>query len=677
MDKTLRRIRKALFILAIIEIVCGILGAIFWYLDLFGIKTALPRFPEAYAGMLVIFFFVDVIFYWISVREITRQKQRSDLKVATLIGSDIEEAYNIDRLGLLVIDENNIVIWCNDLFTDLQLNLLDTNLFIWKNELKDLVNGPSNKKVLIEAQGRVFEVYYLASARMFVFKDETKYSELEKYSSDHATVLGIIKIDNYDDMASDTDDITDTIDRVRSAITEYFRDYGVLLRRMRNDTYFAVCAHESLKKMEQDKFSLLDKVRQEGNSDRSRLTLSIGFASNFPDIPKLNEMANKALDNCLARGGDQVVVSEHGQDLRYFGGKTAAVENTSRVKLRSIANSLTDLINKSTNVYVMGHMDADMDALGACLGILAICEWANKKCQIVYESKLIEQKTRGAFQQAFPAEVAKNITISPADAKNSIKPGTLLVVVDVADPKRVLAPALIDSASKIVVIDHHRRGDSYISNNVLDASDSTASSASELITEMIKYATANPPIEIKPSYATIMLSGIFLDTQFFKRKSTGIMTFEAAEVLKQFGADNSLANDYLKEEFEEYDLVNKIVATSRFPETGVVYCVCEPDLVVERSVLAKSANQLLEIQGVQAAFAIGRISDKQIAISARSNQSINVQLLMEKMGGGGHFDAAAGQFQGTNITDVVDELLTTLDDYLDTARNTLDKQGGH
>lgn len=676
MNKTVHRIQVALFVIFIAEIILILFAFVCWFTDLFGLQNV-AHFPEYLSAGLVTFLVFDAFFYWFSLRKINKRKQENDLKVATLIGADVEEAYNIDRLGLLVIDENNIVVWCNNLFQEIQLSLLDTDLFAWKAELKELVNAPNTKSVSIETQGRIFTVRYLATPRMFVFKDETKYNELMKYSSDHATVLGIIRIDNYDDMASDTDDITDSIDRVRSSITEYFRDYGVLLRRMRNDTYFAVCAYESLKKMENDKFSLLDHVRQESNNDRSRLTLSIGFAYNFPDIPKLNEMANKALDTCLARGGDQVVVSEYGADLRYFGGKTAAVENTSRVKLRSIANSLTELIKKSTNVYVMGHMDADMDALGACLGVLAMCEWAEKKCQIVYESKLIEQKTRMAFQQTFPSEVAKTMIVSPAEAKGSIKPGTLLVVVDVSDPKRVLEPGLVDKASKIVVIDHHRRSDSYISNNILDASDSTASSASELVTEMIHYATANPPIEIKPSYATIMLGGIFLDTQFFKRKSTGIMTFEAAEVLKQFGADNSLANDYLKEEFEEYELVNKIVSTTRFPHTGVVYCVCEENLVVQRSVLAKAANQLLEIQGVQAAFAIGRTGEKQVGISARSNQSINVQLLMEKMGGGGHFDAAAGQFSGETTGNVVETLLNTLDDYLDSARSNLEKPGGH
>lgn len=676
MNKTVHRIQVSLFVIFITEILLILFAFVCWFTNLFGLR-AVEYFPEYLSCGLVAFLFIDAIFYWFSLRKIKKRKQENDLKVATLIGADVEEAYNIDRLGLLVIDENNTVVWCNNLFQEIQLSLLDTNLFAWKPELKDLLNAPSNKSVSIEAQSRSFTVRYLATPRMFIFKDETKYNELLKYSSDHATVLGIIKIDNYDDMASDTDDITDSIDRVRSAITEYFRDHGVLLRRMRNDTYFAVCAYESLRDMEQDKFSLLDKVRLDSANDRSRLTLSIGFAYNFPDIPKLNEMANKALDTCLARGGDQVVVSEYGADLRYFGGKTAAIENTSRVKLRSVANSLTELIKKSTNVYVMGHMDADMDALGACLGILAICEWAEKKCQIVYESKLIEQKTRSAFQQAFPSEVARTMTISPSDAKNSIKPGTLLIVVDVSDPKRVLEPALVDKASKIIVIDHHRRSDSYISNNILDASDSTASSASELVTEMIHYATANPAIEIKPSYATIMLGGIFLDTQFFKRKSTGAMTFEAAEVLKQFGADNSLANDYLKEEFEEYELVNRIVSTSRFPKTGVVYCVYDGDHSIQRSVLAKAANQLLEIQGVQAAFAIGRIGEKQIGMSARSNQSVNVQLLMEKMGGGGHFDAAAGQFVGEKTEPVVEILLNTLDDYLDSARNNLEKQGEH
>lgn len=675
MIKSLSKLRAVAFIIFFIEAILVIIVTVFWSANLFGIQQVANIASYLFLG-LALLLLGDGLFYWFSLLHLNHLRQKNDLEATNLVGSDIQEAYNFDQIGLLVIDENNNIVWTNNLFKNRQIDLIDTQIFEWQPSLKDLVNGPANKAIKVEIKGRQYDVRYLSEPHLFVFKDCTDYENVVSYSREQAIVLGIIMIDNYNDVASDTDESADSVNRVRTLITDYCRDFGVLLRRVKTDTYFAVCNFSSLAKMEADKFSLLEKVRATEAKEENPLTLSIGLAHDFPDISKLNEMAANALDIALSRGGDQVVVSQYGADIRFFGGKTAAVETTSKVKIRSVADSIASLIRSSSDVLIMGHTDMDMDSLGSALGIMALCDWCGKPSRIIYNQKYAEKKTRLAFQSAFSRDAFDDMTITPEDAASSLKESTLVVVVDISVPSLVMAPKVLETASKIIVIDHHRRSDKFIERPVLAYIDPSASSASELVTEMIRYVTANPRVELKPTFATIMLSGIFLDSNFFKSKATGMRTFEAAEILKGYGADNSIADDYLKEEFEEYSLINKIISTMQTPHYGIVYCVSDDKEIIERSTLAKVANQLMQLKGINACFVIGKTDDKDIRLSARSDGTVNVQMLCEKMGGGGHFTQAAALFPDTTTDKVVADLMATLDEYLEAAKSSINSEGG-
>ena len=611
----------------------------------------------------------NALFVWFTELHISSIRQKSDLEAASIIGSDVQEAYNFGQIGLVVVDENNIVMWDNNLFKDRQIDILDTDIFEWRPALKDLQNAPSDMVVKIEANGRNYEVRFLADANLYIFKDTSDYESIFAYSREQATVVGQIIIDNYSDIAGKTeDDNNDLVSKVRGVIFEYAKEHGVLLRRYRNDSYFAICNFSSLEKMEKEGFTILEKVRALGKGQNVIPTLSIGFAHDFPDVNKLNEMASNGIDIAVSRGGDQAVVSRYGEDLKFFGGKTAAVENTSRVQFRSVADSIIGLIKGSSNIIVSGHTDMDMDALGACLGIMAICDWCEKPCPIVYDPRLTEKKTRYAFQGSFSKAEFERMTITPKEAEEKIKPTTLMIVVDVSVPDLVMGAKALEKAAKTIVIDHHRRGASFVDKPVLTYVDPSASSASEIVAEFIHYATANPRIEMSPVFATLMLSGMFLDTNFFKAKSTGIRSFEAAEILKEFGADNQKADDYLKDDYEEYALVTDIVSTAKTPYTGIVYCVSNERNIVERATLSKVANQLLQLKGINACFVIGKVTEHEIRVSARSNGTVNVQLLCEKLGGGGHFAMAAASFNNGTIALVESRLLDTLDTYLNQAK---------
>ncbi len=673
MNASIKKFRNTTFIFATFELVIIGVLAFFWMDNTFGLREIKHIEEYVFLGFVVLCL-VDILFIWFALAHLSKKRQTNDVEAASLIGNDIQMAYNIDQIGLLSIDTNNIVLWTNNLFHERQLDLVDTDLFQTFPSLKELVKLKSDKSVHLEMKGNSYEVRYLSEARLFVFKDVTEYDNVVSYSKEQAIALGVIMIDNFNDVASDTDEVADAVMNVRATVRDYFRQYKVLLTQVKQDRYFAVCNFNALAQMEKDGFSVMEKVRAVQDKEDIPLTLSIGFAHDFPDVGKLYEMTEGAIDTALARGGDQAVVSQHGKELRFFGGKSVAIENTSKVKVRSMVGGLAKLIEDSSGVFIMGHADMDMDALGSCLGIKAICDWCGKNSKIVYAPKRTEKKARIAFTSAFSKDTLDQMTLTPEQAASQIKETSLVIVVDVSVPNRVMAPKLLDLARKVVVIDHHRRGDSFIERPSLSYIEPSASSACELITEMIRYAAANPRIELKSSYATIMLSGIFMDSQYFKSKSVGMRTFEAAEILKEYGAENTLADEYLKDDYEEFALTNKILGTMKTSSYGVLYCVSDNNDIVERSALAKVANSLLSLRDVHASFVIGRIADKQISISARSDGTVSVQLLMEQLGGGGHLNMAATVLPNakmpnvSNVYEAEKKLVETLNVYLDASK---------
>lgn len=670
MGKLLSKLKIVAFVAGIVEVLLIVALALFYYLDFpSGFKNLMQPLHWLIVASVIALF--NIIFVGVVMHRATLLRSRSDLQAADLIGGDIQEAYNFGQVGLVVTDESDIVIWINNLLRDRHIEILDKNILDWQGSLQDLKTGRAEMTVSLNINSHTYEVKLLPEAHLYIFKDVTEFVNLTAYERQHSMTIGLITIDNYSDLVGNSEDETsDLISNVRSEISGYAKDFGLVLRRYRYDSYLVVANYESLSKMEKDGFSILTKVRKTARGADVAPTLSIGFAHDFPNPEKLNDMAANALNIALSRGGDQAVVSQYNKELKFFGGKTEALESQSKVKIRNFADGFIGLIKQSKNVFVMGHSMADMDAIGACLGVLGICENYKINCQIIYDAKNTEKKTRQAMSRTFNKNDLDRITISPKQAFDSIDDSTLLVVVDVSVPAMTHAPKVLDKATKTVVIDHHRMGASFIEPNVMNYIEPSASSASEILAEFIHYATANPRIELKPSYATLMLSGMFLDTNFFKSKTTGIRTFDAAEVLKTYGADNSLADDFLKDEYEEYSLTTKIISTMKTPYYGIVYCVADDHDIIDRAAISKVANQLMQLRGINASFVIGRTEADTIGISCRSDSTVNVQLLAEKMNGGGHFSMAASSFKNQTVAGVESILLQTLATYLNEAKSS-------
>ena len=602
---------------------------------------------------------------------LSQLRQKTDLKAADVIGSDVQEAYNFAMIGLAITNDDNIVLWTNDLFKQRHIEIMDMDIISWQPELailRDVNSGEQNCKIIVNS--RTYSVKLLPEAGLWIFKDITDFEQIFNYSKEQAPVVGILAIDNYDDVVRGDDDFNDVVTKVKNDIFSYAKEFGILLRRIKDDSYSMLCNYASFTRMLADKFSIIDKVRGESIRGEIPLTLSIGIAHDFPDVNKLNDLANDALDIAMSRGGDQVVVSAYGQEMKFYGGKSEAQEKRNRVKTRVLADSLISLINASDKVLIMGHAMMDMDAFGACLGMKAICNRLNKYSRIVVDIKNTEAKTRAAMTSSFGKDELDKTIVNSKDAEDLIGGNTLLVVVDVHTPGMVMAPKLVDRASKIVVIDHHRRAEEYIESPVFNHIDPAASSACELISEFIRFASINPKIELPSSYATIMLSGIFLDSGFFRSRSTGIRTFEAATILKEYGADNSLADDFLKDDYEEHKEVTEITHNLETPFYGVVIATANQDRLYDSAAISKAANTCLTFKGVHAAFVVGKVSNREIKISARSDGTINVSLLTEKLGGGGHFTSAAAVFSSGDIKSIKEKILVVLETSLAEATNT-------
>lgn len=673
MKKTINRIRAFATTIILIQIIAVIVFSIFYFLNLFRFQEIFEPLYLIVASLVVVF--VNTLFVWLSIAKVSSIRRKTNLKAADVIGSDVQEAYNFAMLGLVVVDEHNTVLWTNDLFHERHIDIIDTNVLEWQPMLKMLKESSDETlTVKLDINSRDYEVKFLPEAGLYIFKDTTDFETISNYAKEQAPVVGIVTIDNYADVVKTEEDFNDRVAKVKTEIFQYATSFGLLLRRYRNDTYFMLCNFESLQKMKDDNFSLINKIRELGVEDEIPLTLSMGIAHDFPDVAKLSDLANEAVSIAMSRGGDQVVISKYGADMEFIGGKTEAQEKRNRVKVRVLADSLISLIKASSNVLIMGHTMMDMDALGACLGVKAICENLDKTSQIVVDLKSTEFKTRSALTSTFSRDDLDRLIITSKEAEDKIRPNTLLVVVDVHIPSMVMAPRLLELSSKIVVIDHHRRAEEYIDSPVFNHIDPSACSSSEIITEFIHFASVNPRIKIPSNYATIMLSGIFLDSSYYKSKSCGIRTFEASTILKEFGADNSLADEFLKDEFEEYAVINEIVSNMKTHTPGVVYALAPKDRMFDAATLAKAANTCLSMKAINAAFVVGNISNKEVKMSCRSDGTINVQIIAEKMGGGGHFTAAAASFEKTSLDAVKDTLVTVLDKNLADARVDIKKR---
>ena len=603
--------------------------------------------------------------------EISEQLQDLTLTVDSAAKSSLINA----PLPLIIIETDGNVVWrsskfitefanidmddyISDLILDIKSETENNKEQKRKSIIKNIEIGKKKYKVQCEfAKTKRSERKKLAEyMAILYFIDETDKYELKKENIDKSTCVGIIMIDNYEEVMQrvDTEQKTQLMAKVESIIYDWVNETNGILVKEDRDTYVYIFEQRNLEKIKEDKFAILDSIKDIVRKDKIQLTLSIAISNEGETDRDVYKSASAAMDVILGRGGDQAVIREDGK-YQFFGGKVEEVEKRTKVKARIVAHALEELMSECEKVIIMGHANPDIDAIGSALGVYRIATSLKKETYILTNSESASIKS---LVESMPEEY-KKVLISKDIAIDKIDSNTLLVVVDTHKKSYVEEPELLNKTNKIVVIDHHRRGTDFIEQSILTFQEVYASSASELVTELIQY-TQND-VELTTIEAEALYAGIMMDTKNFTFK-TGVRTFEAAAYLRRCGVDIIKVKKWFQSDLESYNKISEIVRKAEVIHETIAISLYESQEKDTSLICAKAADELLTIGNITASFVLGTMENK-ICISGRSIGDINVQMILEKLGGGGHITLAGAQLENTTIEEAKEELLGKIEEY--------------
>ncbi|WP_338752394.1 DHH family phosphoesterase [Bacillus sp. FJAT-52991] len=578
-----------------------------------------------------------------------------------------EEAVMELPIGILLYNEDYYIEWANSfllsyfqkdtLAGDSLYEVAEAVIPIIKNEKGDI----------IQLNEQEFNVMIKPKEKLLYFIDISEQMKVARKQEEEQTALLIIYLDNYDDLTQGMDDQTRSHlnSMVTSILNNWAKEYGIFLKRISSERFFAVLNQRILHKLEETKFSILDEVRERTAKQAASLTLSIGVGQGDISLPELGDIAQSSLDLALGRGGDQVAIKQLNGKVKFYGGKTNPMEKRTRVRARVISHALKELVTESDKVIVMGHKYPDMDAIGASMGIRRVAEMNDREGYIVLNASEIDTAVKRLMAEVKNSSDLYSRVITPEEALDIATDDTLLVIVDTHKPSLVIEEKLLNKVEKVVVIDHHRRGEEFIKNPLLVYMEPYASSTAELITELLEY---QPKVKkVNRLEATALLAGIVVDTKSFSLR-TGSRTFDAASYLRAHGADTILVQKFLKEDVDTYIQRSQIIETVYFYRGGIAIAKGNNHSVYDSVMIAQAADTLLTMDGVQASFVIAYREQDIIGISARSLGDVNVQLIMEQLNGGGHLSNAATQMKQTTVADAEIQLQKAIDEFF---------EGGH
>ncbi|MBO2944504.1 DHH family phosphoesterase [Paenibacillus sp. F411] len=563
------------------------------------------------------------------------------------------EAVSSLPFGIILYSEDKTVEWSNQFVGGMfpHRNLVGMPLAELFPELVDTLREKKESKEGLPKEVRLElshdEEYYGATVipdeRLIYLDEITELVNLRQTYEEERLAIGIMMMDNVDEASQGMDDQQRTalLARVSSQVTDWAREFNVYLRRLSSERFLMMLNKRSLDALENSRFVILDEVREMTADLKVPLTLSVGLAFGADDVTELGQLAQSSLDMALGRGGDQAAVKA-GQRLSFYGGKSNAVEKRTRVRARVISHALRDLMQESDRVIIMGHKLPDMDVIGASIGVLKAAQLYNVEAHIVLEG--LNPAVQRIMNEVRKEEKLSGRFISPEQALQLLTPHSLLVVVDTHKASMTMEPRLVKQASRVVVIDHHRRGEEFINDAVLVYLEPYASSACELVTEVLQYI--HERVSLTPLEATVLLAGITVDTKHYSLH-TGSRTFEAAGFLRRHGADTALIQRVLKEDLTEFIAKAEIIKHARMVYGHIALAVTHSGQQISQLLIAQAADMLLNMTDVQASFVISERTDGRIGISARSMGRMNVQMVMERLGGGGHLTNAAVQLDTT------------------------------
>ncbi len=604
---------------------------------------------------------------------------------ATQYGTVQKQLLNDFEIPYALLDYNSRFLWMNEKFTEItgkEKNYHKSVTTVFPSLTKDILQKSeavesmnvmlddrnyrvSMKRIYFDSMTKDSTIVaiddsdeYLTAIYLF---DETELNRYIRENEEQKLVAGLIYIDNYEEALDSIEDVKRSllIALVDRKVNKYFTEIDALVRKIEKDKYFVVFKYKYLEQLSADKFKLIEDVKSIKVGNEMAITLSIGVGAGGVSYTQNYEYARMGIDLALGRGGDQVVVKE-GEEVTYYGGKAKQVERNTRVKARVKAHALREIIESREHVVIMGHTISDVDSLGAAIGVYCAARVLGKKAQIVLNEvttslrPLVECFTE---EKGYPAD----LFIKNEEALLITNKNTLVMVVDTNRPSYTECPELLNRTDTICVFDHHRQNSEVIENPVLSYIEPYASSACEMIAEVLQYFSEN--IKLEPSEADCIYAGILIDTNNFMTK-TGVRTFEAAAYLRRAGAEVTRVRKMLRNDMTAYKARAEAVRHAEVYRGAFAISVCPADNIESPTIVgAQAANELLNIVGIKASFVLTEYQGK-IYISSRSIDEINVQLIMERVGGGGHLNVAGAQLTNCTIQEAKRMIQDTIDEMI-------------
>ena len=573
-------------------------------------------------------------------------------------------------IGMLLLDDNNEIQWINPYLQKYfdRKDLLGFTLEQIDEDLAQIVkNLDANADKVVHWKEKYFQTVYHNDIGMLYMMDITEYAVIKETYLDERPVFGQIFVDNFAEVSQSLSDRkkSNLNNFVTNQLTSWANHNNIYLKRVSSDRFVAFLDKKILSNLEKSRFEIIDRIRETTAQQNTPLTVSMGFSYADAEQKEMNygEIATHAqenLDLALGRGGDQVVVRSKNEETRFYGGKSNPLEKRTRVRSRMVSQALENLIAEADQIMIMGHQYPDMDCVGGCLGIRRIAKMHCKTSWIITNPEQYSHDIKKLMEVIKEDEHLYSSIINPEMAETLLTANTLVVIVDVSKPSLTAAPAIVEKANKLVIIDHHRRGQEFPENPDLVYIESYASSVGELITELLEYQSAEAE-QIKPIEATTLLAGIIVDTRNFTLR-TGSRTFDTASYLKSVGADTILIQRLLKENVDTYLMRSHLLNSLEMLPNNVGIVHGEENIVYPTVVAAQTADMMLSMENIDASFVVTKRNDGRVGISARSLGNKNVQRVMEKMGGGGHLSNAATQLSDITIEEAIRQLIQVIEE---------------
>lgn len=571
-------------------------------------------------------------------------------------------------LPYAIFDDNHVILIYNELFKTLfqkySLNRISIQKLFPQFEL-------TKEKQFLEADGLFLEAYtqkyHLKDKKKgrnndiysLCLVDVTEFQQLKKTVDLQKTVVALVFIDNYEEVLETLEEsslplLTALIDRKLNSLAAETK--GVM-KKVEKDRYLFITSLEKLEELKEKKFEILNEIREINIGEHIPVTLSIGIGIGWDSLESAMKDARAAIDLALGRGGDQVLIKD-GEKYLFYGGKSGEVGHNARIRARVKADALWELIGEAGNVFVMGHKQGDLDSFGSAIGIYAIVKTMHKPCHIVMDT--ISDGVKQMVERLKEAGGYETLLVTNKEAMDMVNDKSLIVVTDTHRRSRVECETLLQATKKIVVFDHHRKSTDFIDTSVLMYHEPYASSTAELVTEMIQYF--GEKIKLKPIEADALLAGITLDTKNFCVK-TGAITFEAAAYLKRSGADSIRVRLLFQNDMDAYKAKAAAVREAEIFMDSIALSICPVNSVNTSLTAAQAADDLLNVAGIKASIVLCQMEDT-IYVSARSFGDINVQLIMEKVGGGGHLSVSGAQMTGMTIQEAYEKIKNAIKEYI-------------